>query len=85
MLAVGCRHTSRLSPFNGQMAKVVYSVLFWPKRTENLIPVCKPVQDNPPIPPRIKFRSVSGHFGRFGEFQVISVGLLFFSFFLFFI
>ena len=69
---------------------VVYYVLFRPKRTENLIPICKPVRDNPPIPSRVKFQGVSVCFSRFGEFRsvsagmCISVGLLFWFFFILF-
>ena len=55
---------------------VVHSVPFRPEQTENLVPVCKPVRDNP--------HSTSGKISEcFGEFRgvsasmCISAGLLF--------
>ena len=52
------------------------TVPFEPKWTEYLVPVCKPVQGTP-IPPRIKYRAISG------EISIPANTLLMFFFFFF--
>ena len=53
--------------------RVVYTILFWLKRSENLVPMCKPKRKTP----LFHLGKISAHFDEFRSFGPISAGLLF--------
>ena len=67
--------------------RVVYSVPFRPERAENLIPVCKPIRDNPPFHLGLNFGVfrpfwwILGFFGRYGHFSRFAFWGILFLFF----